>query len=72
MHKNEKWLNFPISVFIDSQVFIQESYDFGSKGKLSYFKRLVDNGKVKLLTSIIVKREVEHHLKTDLEKGVDN
>lgn len=33
-----EWLEFPLAVFIDTQVFIKESYDFSEKGKFALLK----------------------------------
>lgn len=63
-----EWLEFPLAVFIDTQVFINESYDFSEKGKLGLLKKQIDNGKVELLTTEIVTREVERHMKDDIGK----
>ncbi len=63
------WLNFPITVFIDTQAFMQESYDFGVKGKLTYLRNRIDAGEVNLLISSIVRGEVVRHIKQDVEKG---
>lgn len=71
MRKASDWLNFPIAVFIDTQVFIQESYDFGVKGKLTYLRNRIDAGEVNLLISPIVRGEVARHIKQDVEKGID-
>ena len=69
-HNSTNWFYFPISVFIDSQVFIAECYNFGIHGKLGYIKKHIDSGKIHLLTSNIVKREVECHIKDDVSKAI--
>lgn len=66
-----EWLEFPLAVFIDTQVFIKESYDFTERGKFALLKKQIDNGKVQLLTSDIVKSEVERHMKDDIGKGLE-
>lgn len=66
-----EWLDFPINVFIDTQVFIQESYDFSRKGKFAFLKKHIDSGKVKLLSSNIVKGEVERHIKSDVSVPIN-
>lgn len=66
-----EWFEFPLAVFIDTQVFIKESYDFTEKGKFALLKKQIDNGKLKLLTSDIVKSEVESHMKDDIGKGLE-
>lgn len=64
----KEWLEFPLSVFVDTQVFMKESYDFSTKGKFALLKKQIESGKVKLLTSDIVKGEVERHIKEDVGK----
>lgn len=66
-----EWFEFPLAVFIDTQVFIKESYDFTEKGKFALLKKQIDNGKLQLLTSDIVKSEVESHMKDDIGKGLE-
>lgn len=66
-----EWLEFPLAVFIDTQIFIKESYDFSEKGKFALLKKQIDNGKVQCLTSDIVKGEVERHMKDDIGKGLE-
>jgi conserved uncharacterized protein len=68
---SNEWLEFPLAVFIDTQVFINESYDFSERGKLDLLKKQIDNGKVELLTTEIVIREVERHMKDDIGKGLE-
>ncbi len=67
----KEWLEFPLSVFVDTQVFIKESYDFSTKGKFALLKKQIDSGKVQLLISDIVKGEVERHIKEDIGKGLE-
>lgn len=67
----KQWFEFPLSVFVDTQVFIKESYDFSTKGKFALLEKQIDSGKVQLLTSDIVKGEVERHIKEDVGKGLE-
>ncbi len=66
------WFDFPIHVFIDTQVYINESYNFNEKGNLSYFRKQIIDGKVVHLTSEIVVREVEKHIKKDVSEVINN
>lgn len=66
----KEWLEFPLPVFIDTQVFIKESYNFSAKGKFALLEKQIESGRVQLLTSDIVKGEVERHIKEDVEKGL--
>lgn len=67
MHINN-WFDFPIHVFIDTQVYINESYNFNEKGNLNYFCKQILDGKVIHLTSEIVVREVEKHIRKDVSE----
>lgn len=67
----KEWLEFPLSVFVDTQVFIKESYDFSAKGKFALLEKQISNGKAHLLTSDIVKGEVKRHIKEDVSKGLE-
>lgn len=64
------WFDFPVSVFIDTQVYINESYNFGEKGNLSYFHKLILEGKIIHLTSEIVVGEVEKHIRKDVSEAL--
>jgi len=73
------WFVFPIDVFIDTQVYISEAYNFGAKGNLGYFSKQVLAGNATHITSDIVVGEVEKHIAKDvseaisaLNKAVDN
>lgn len=66
----KEWFEFPLAVFIDTQVFIKEAYDFSTKGKFALLTKQIESGKVQLLTSDIVKGEVERHIKEDVGKGL--
>lgn len=60
------WFVFPVHVFIDTQVYINESYNFNEKGKLNFFNKQVLDNKVVHLTSEIVIKEVEKHIRKDI------
>lgn len=62
------WFDFPIHVFIDTQIYINESYNFNEKGNLSYFCKQILDGKVIHLTSEIVVGEVEKHIRKDVSE----
>lgn len=51
--------NFCAVSCIDTQVYINESYNFNKKGNLSYFRKQILDGKVIHLSSEIVVKEVE-------------
>jgi hypothetical protein len=63
-------LNFPIFVFIDSQVFISEAYNFGTKGNFDYLQKHVNDKKITLITSDIVTHEVERHIEKDVSASI--
>ena len=61
-------LNYPISIFLDTNIFISQKYDF-SDTKNSDFNNLVkmvNDGKIKLYISQIVEHEVKKHIKEDI------
>ena len=66
---NGNWFAFPVYVFIDTQVYINESYNFNEKGKLDFFTKQVREGRVIHLTSDIVIREVEKHIGKDIAEA---
>lgn len=70
MHINS-WFDFPVHVFIDTKIYINESYNFNEKGNLSYFCKQVLHGKVIHLTSEIVVEEVEKHIRNGGRSSID-
>lgn len=62
------WFDFPIHVFIDTQSYINESYNFNEKGNLSYYHKQILDGKVIHLSSEIVVGEVEKHIRKDVSE----
>lgn len=61
-------LKYPISVFLDTNIFIATKYDFSYKGILNTLSNFVDDGKIKLCISSIVKGEVESHINNEFSK----
>lgn len=59
-------LQYPLSVFIDTNIFISGKYNFNGNGYFSILKKLVRDGKIKLYIDNIVKQEVEKHIKSDI------
>jgi len=66
------WFDFPIHVFIDTQIYINESYNFNEKGNLSYLRKQILDGKVIHLTSGIVVGEVEKHIRKDVSEVLNS
>ena len=58
-------LNYPISVFLDTNIFIGAKYDFSSKGILNTLNKYISDGKIRLFISNIVENEVKKHLNED-------
>lgn len=58
-------INYPLAVFLDSNIFISSKYNFGSEGVLQIMKNLVLQKKAVLYISNIVVSEVEQHIKDD-------
>ena len=67
----DSWFAFPIHVFIDTQVYISESYNFNEKGRLNFFNKQVFDNKIIHLTSDIVIEEVEKHIRKDIEEATE-
>ena len=55
-------IKFPISLFIDSNIFDSSKYDFSSNGVLNLLIDYVNEKKIKLYISHIVEGEVREHL----------
>jgi len=66
------WFVFPIHVFVDTQIYINESYNFTEKGNLGFFRKQTRDGKVVHLTSEVVIGEVERHIKKDVSEVVNS
>lgn len=61
-------LSYPISVFLDTNIFIEAKYDFSSKGIFSTLIKYIIDGKIELYTSDIVANETKKHLSDDISK----
>ncbi|WP_347488521.1 PIN domain-containing protein [Desulfoscipio sp. XC116] len=59
--------NERITVFLDTNIFLKASYNF-QNGKLATIRRYCDEGFIDLVVSSVVCREVETHIKKDLEE----
>lgn len=55
-------IKYPLNVTIDTNVFEANKFDFGTDSTLSLLVKNVQNGKIKLILSDIVIREVEKHI----------
>lgn len=64
-------LNYPLSVFLDTNIFIGSRYDLNEKGILFKLKNLVIEGKIELYTSHIAVRETESHIKLDISEAIN-
>lgn len=60
--------DFPLDVFIDTEVFDRLNYDFSEGGKLWLIKKQVNKGAIKLFTSEIVIGEAKKHIVNNIEK----
>jgi len=52
-------LNDPLSVFLDTNIFINTKYDFSEKGILSLLKKHSDANKIQIYLNNIVVQEVK-------------
>ncbi|EPS51490.1 hypothetical protein CFSAN002367_07380 [Clostridium botulinum CFSAN002367] len=64
-------LKYPLSVFLDTNIFIGCRYDLDEKGLLLKLKNLVNHNKVRLYISNIVLRETERHIKLDISNAIN-
>lgn len=62
--------NEKIIVFLDTNIFIKASYNF-QDGKLAIIKRYCEEGFIDLVVSSVVCREVETHIRKDLQECCD-
>ena len=65
-------MDFPIDVFVDTEVYENQCFDFSKKGRLELLKKYVKKGVIKLLTSDIVVHEAKKHIKSNVEKIVED
>lgn len=63
-------LKYPLSVFLDTNIFIGCRYDLHEEGLLIKLKNLVDHNKVRLYISNIVLREAERHIKLNISEAI--
>lgn len=56
------WIQYPVYVTIDTNIFISSKYDFSSSSTLDLLAKFVKNDKIKVVLSNIVIREVEKHI----------
>lgn len=61
-------LKYPISVFLDTNIFVAAKYDFSEKGIFKTLARFVADGKINLYISSVVKGEVLNHIKDEISK----
>lgn len=64
-------MNYPISIFLDSNIFIACKYNISENSQLGILRRYIQAGKIKLFLNNIVKREVEVHIDKDTENAVE-
>lgn len=55
-------IKYPLNVTIDTNIFEANKFDFGTDSTMSLLVKNVQNGKIKLILSNIVIREVEKHI----------
>ncbi|WP_270659093.1 PIN domain-containing protein [Paraclostridium bifermentans] len=63
-------LKYPLSVFLDTNIFIGCRYDLHEDSVLIKLKNLVDHNKVIVYISNVVLRETEKHIKLDILEAV--
>lgn len=58
-------LNFPLSVFLDTNIFKSSKYDFSDHSILALLKKHIESNEAVLFLSNIVIHEVEKHIRLD-------
>ena len=58
-------LSYPISVFLDTNIFVGAKYDFSPNGVLNTLLKQIKEGKINLYISNIVHSEVEKHIEQE-------
>lgn len=59
-------LSYPLSLFLDTNIFIGCRYDIGENGLLNKLKKLENDGRIRLYMNSVVYGELEKHLKSDV------
>jgi len=62
---NTNLIKFPLTVFLDTNVFIKSCFNFSS-GQLNNLKKYCEAGLIKILTNDIVIREVSNNIKMEV------
>ncbi|MGF3115066.1 PIN domain-containing protein [Facklamia sp. P13064] len=62
-------LEFPLNVFVDTQIFESQSFDISDKSRLGLLKKQVKKGAINFLTSEIIVGEANKHIKENVEKN---
>ncbi len=60
-------LNYPLSVFIDTNIFVGCKYDLSDESVLKILEKFSKNQKVNLHISNVVLKEIEKHIKDDID-----
>ncbi|MGN0619272.1 MAG: PIN domain-containing protein [Ruminiclostridium sp.] len=56
-------INYPLNVTLDTNIFYETKFDFSENSPLGLLIKYVEQGKIKVILSDIVTREVEKHIK---------
>ena len=64
-------INYPISVFLDSNIYIGKKYNFSKKGTFDYLKKYIDENKIKLYTNSVVIGEVKKHINDNISSVIN-
>lgn len=63
-------IEYPISVFLDTNIFKKSKYNFGDTGPMNLLRNYVSSNKVSLYTSNIALNEVKSNLEKDVVESV--
>ena len=69
--KKTSKVEFPLDVFVDTQIFVSENFNFNEKSKLGLLKEQVKKGTINFLTSKIIVEESKKHINNNIERKIN-
>lgn len=69
--KKTSKVEFPLDVFVDTQIFVSENFNFNEKSKLGLLKKQVKKGAINFLTSKIIVEESKKHINDNIERKIN-
>ena len=71
MEEKNTQLEFPLDVFVDTQIFINQNFNISEKSKLGSLKKQVKKGAINFLTSEIIVEEAHKHIQENIERKIN-